>query len=92
MLRQHAARQWLTPFVQPGDEVPASQGPHLAPGGIGSRRVGSPTGVTTADGDLAATTTKTGGVILQLSHLQGDITLQLPVDTSVAPTVLDSDE
>jgi RHS repeat-associated protein len=45
-----------------------------------------------ADGNLAATTTKTGGVILQLANLHGDITLQLPADTSVAPTVLDADE
>jgi len=45
-----------------------------------------------ADGNLAATTTKTGGVVLQLANLHGDITLQLPADTSVAPTVLDADE
>ncbi|MEU0431692.1 DNRLRE domain-containing protein [Streptomyces sp. NPDC006290] len=45
-----------------------------------------------ADGNLAATTTKTGGVVLQLANLHGDVTLQLPADTSVAPTVLDADE
>ncbi|MFC5027148.1 RHS repeat-associated core domain-containing protein [Streptomyces sp. SID13666] len=44
------------------------------------------------DGNIAATTTKTGGTILQLANLHGDITMQLPVDTSVAPTVLDADE
>ncbi|GHF36317.1 hypothetical protein GCM10018783_00760 [Streptomyces griseosporeus] len=44
------------------------------------------------DGTLAATSTKTGGVILQLANLHGDITLQLPADSSVAPTVLDADE
>ncbi|MFJ2502258.1 DNRLRE domain-containing protein [Streptomyces sp. NPDC093108] len=44
------------------------------------------------DGGLAATTTKTGGIILQLSNLHGDISLQLPTDTAVAPTVLDTDE
>ncbi|MFJ9822001.1 RHS repeat-associated core domain-containing protein [Streptomyces sp. NPDC101151] len=44
-----------------------------------------------ADGNLA-TTTKTGGVVLQLANLRGDITLQLPTDSSVAPTVLDADE
>ncbi|WP_328913120.1 MULTISPECIES: DNRLRE domain-containing protein [unclassified Streptomyces] len=44
------------------------------------------------DGNLAATTTKTGGTVLQLANLHGDITLQLPTDTGVAPTVLDSDE
>lgn len=44
------------------------------------------------DGNLGATTTKTGGTVLQLANLHGDITLQLPVDTAIAPTVLDSDE
>ncbi|CAK7288441.1 DNRLRE domain-containing protein [Streptomyces misionensis] len=44
------------------------------------------------DGNLAATTTKTGGVILQLANLHGDIALQLPADSSAAPTVLDYDE
>ncbi|MFC4036205.1 RHS repeat-associated core domain-containing protein [Streptomyces polygonati] len=48
--------------------------------------------VTGLDGNLAATTTKTGGVILQLADLHGDIALQLPADTAVAPTVLDADE
>ncbi|MFE2279388.1 RHS repeat-associated core domain-containing protein [Streptomyces sp. NPDC059454] len=41
---------------------------------------------------LAATTTKTGGTVLQLANLHGDIALQLPLDTAVAPTVLDTDE
>ncbi|MFE4875130.1 DNRLRE domain-containing protein, partial [Streptomyces sp. NPDC056682] len=44
------------------------------------------------NGDLGATTTKTGGTVLQLANLHGDITLQLPLDTTVAPTVLDADE
>ncbi|MCX4632654.1 DNRLRE domain-containing protein [Streptomyces sp. NBC_01443] len=44
------------------------------------------------DGNIGATTTKTGGTVLQLANLHGDITLQLPLDTAVAPTVLDSDE
>jgi RHS repeat-associated protein len=44
------------------------------------------------DGGLAATTTKTGGTILQLANLHGDISLRLPADTAVAPTVLDADE
>ncbi|MEU2618112.1 DNRLRE domain-containing protein [Streptomyces sp. NPDC007157] len=44
------------------------------------------------DGNLVATSTKTGAVVLQLANLHGDITLQLPSDTSVAPTVLDADE
>ncbi|QNA75393.1 RHS repeat-associated core domain-containing protein [Streptomyces sp. So13.3] len=44
------------------------------------------------DGNLAATTTKTGGAVLQLTNLHGDVALQLPLDTAVAPVVLDSDE
>ncbi|WP_430727754.1 RHS repeat-associated core domain-containing protein [Streptomyces virginiae] len=43
-------------------------------------------------GGLAATTGKTGQVVLQLSSLHGDVALQLPLDASVAPVVLDSDE
>ncbi|MFB7443082.1 DNRLRE domain-containing protein [Streptomyces mirabilis] len=48
--------------------------------------------VDSLDGDLAATTTKTGNTVLLLANLHGDITLALPADTSVAPTVLDTDE
>ncbi|MFH9983350.1 RHS repeat-associated core domain-containing protein [Streptomyces sp. NPDC017179] len=44
------------------------------------------------DGNIAATTAKTGGTILQLENLHGDVTLQLPADTALAPTVLDADE
>ncbi|MFE7191481.1 DNRLRE domain-containing protein [Kitasatospora sp. NPDC057541] len=48
--------------------------------------------VTGPTGTLAATTTRTGGGVLQLANLHGDITLRLPLDTAVAPTVLDYDE
>ncbi|WP_329491915.1 DNRLRE domain-containing protein [Kitasatospora sp. NBC_01246] len=48
--------------------------------------------VTGAAGGLAATTTRTGGAVLQLANLHGDITVQLPLDPAVAPTVLDYDE
>ncbi|MEU1091572.1 DNRLRE domain-containing protein, partial [Streptomyces sp. NPDC005892] len=51
-----------------------------------TRNIDSPTG------DLAATSTKTGGTVLQLANLHGDIALQLPLDTTTAPTVLDTDE
>ncbi|MFD3499115.1 RHS repeat-associated core domain-containing protein [Streptomyces sp. NPDC058678] len=44
------------------------------------------------NGKLAATTTKTGSTVLQLANLHGDVALQLPADTAVAPTVLDADE
>ncbi|MFB6961689.1 RHS repeat-associated core domain-containing protein [Streptomyces sp. NPDC056309] len=44
------------------------------------------------DGNLAATTAKTGGTVLTLSNLHGDTALQLPADSNVAPTVLDYDE
>ncbi|WP_374200181.1 DNRLRE domain-containing protein, partial [Streptomyces sp. AC555_RSS877] len=43
-------------------------------------------------GDLAATTSKTGDTVLQLTTIHGDIALQLPLDTTKAPTALDSDE
>ncbi|MGW1559131.1 DNRLRE domain-containing protein [Streptomyces sp. NPDC002144] len=55
-------------------------------GGALSRNVDGP------DGDLAATTSKTGDTVLLLSDLHSDVTLALPVDTTVAPTVLDADE
>lgn len=31
-------------------------------------------------------------MVLQLTNLHGDVTLELPADTTVAPTVLDADE
>ncbi|MFI1730092.1 DNRLRE domain-containing protein [Streptomyces acidicola] len=43
-------------------------------------------------GGIAATTSKTGDTVLQLSDIHGDITVQLPLDTSKAPTVQDTDE
>ncbi|MFF4888124.1 DNRLRE domain-containing protein [Streptomyces nigra] len=43
-------------------------------------------------GTLAATTTATGGTILQLTAIHGDITLMLPLDTTVAPIALAHDE
>ncbi|MFD8966882.1 RHS repeat-associated core domain-containing protein [Streptomyces sp. NPDC059568] len=43
-------------------------------------------------GSLAATTTASGGVVLQLSDLHGNVTVQQPLDTSVATTVRHYDE
>ncbi|MEU1342194.1 DNRLRE domain-containing protein [Streptomyces sp. NPDC005827] len=43
-------------------------------------------------GGLAATTGKTGGTVLQLSDIHGDVSVQLPLDTGKAPTVQDTDE
>uniref|UniRef100_UPI003EC0D5B6 RHS repeat-associated core domain-containing protein n=1 Tax=Streptomyces sp. bgisy060 TaxID=3413775 RepID=UPI003EC0D5B6 len=48
--------------------------------------------VTSASGNLAATTGKTGDTVLQLTTIHGDVALQLPLDTSKAPIALDSDE
>ena len=48
--------------------------------------------VESLSGDLAATTAASGGTVLQLTNLHGDVTLQLPLDTAVAPTVLAADE
>ena len=44
------------------------------------------------DGNLAASTTATGSPVLQLSDIHGDTVLQLPLDTTTAPTALDTDE
>jgi len=49
------------------------------------------------DGDLAATTGKTGNVALQLTNLHGDVMASVPVDPTTATitgavTVLDTDE
>ncbi|MFF3757153.1 DNRLRE domain-containing protein [Streptomyces sp. NPDC002185] len=48
--------------------------------------------VESATGDLAAITGKTGDTVLQLTTIHGDVALQLPLDTSKAPVVLDTDE
>ncbi|MER7622184.1 RHS repeat-associated core domain-containing protein [Streptomyces sp. NPDC126503] len=48
--------------------------------------------VESATGDLAATTSKTGDTVLQLTTIHGDVALQLPLDTSKAPVALDHDE
>ncbi|MEU8522214.1 DNRLRE domain-containing protein [Streptomyces sp. NPDC048577] len=44
------------------------------------------------DGQLAATTTKSGGVVLQLVNLHGDVVMLLPTAAGQAPTVLATDE
>ncbi|WP_457464586.1 RHS repeat-associated core domain-containing protein [Streptomyces sp. TE5632] len=51
-----------------------------------SRNVGG------VSGGLAATTTKTGDTVLQLTTIHGDVALQLPLDTGQAPVALDGDE
>ncbi|WP_433729524.1 DNRLRE domain-containing protein [Actinoplanes sp. CA-051413] len=48
--------------------------------------------VTSATGDLTATTGKSGQTVLQLSDIHGDVSLLLPLDTTAAPIVLDHDE
>ncbi|MFJ4880826.1 DNRLRE domain-containing protein [Streptomyces sp. NPDC088745] len=48
--------------------------------------------VDSATGDLAATTSKTGDVVLQLSTIHGDIALGLPLDAARAPVTLEADE
>ncbi|MEU6005516.1 DNRLRE domain-containing protein [Streptomyces sp. NPDC047453] len=45
-----------------------------------------------ASGDLAATTSKTGDTVLQLTTIHGDVALQLPLDAGKAPIALDADE
>ncbi|MEU6374579.1 DNRLRE domain-containing protein [Streptomyces sp. NPDC046909] len=48
--------------------------------------------VTDLTGSMAATTSASGDIVLQLTALHGDITVQLPLDTSVAATVQHYDE
>ncbi|BBH68306.1 hypothetical protein ACTI_49910 [Actinoplanes sp. OR16] len=48
--------------------------------------------VTSAGGDLAATTGKSGQTVLQFADVHGDIALLLPLDTTAAPIALDHDE
>ncbi|MFE4974863.1 RHS repeat-associated core domain-containing protein [Kitasatospora sp. NPDC056651] len=44
------------------------------------------------DGTLAATTDKTGGTVLYLTNIHGDVNVVLPLDTTKTPVVLESDE
>ncbi|MGQ4356560.1 DNRLRE domain-containing protein [Streptomyces drozdowiczii] len=44
------------------------------------------------DGDLDATTSTTGGVVLQLTDIHGDTTVQLPLDTAQAVVAASYDE
>ncbi len=48
--------------------------------------------IESASGDLAATTSKTGDTVLQLTTIHGDVALQLPLDVSKPPVALDNDE
>ncbi|MGW2964980.1 DNRLRE domain-containing protein [Streptomyces sp. NPDC001220] len=43
-------------------------------------------------GDLGATTSASGNIVLQLTNIHGDVTVQQPLDTSVASTVQHYDE
>ncbi|WP_234476274.1 DNRLRE domain-containing protein [Streptomyces sp. MBT65] len=45
-----------------------------------------------SDGGLDAVTSATGGTVLQLTDIHGDVTVQLPLDTSQAVTALAYDE
>ncbi|MFJ3235679.1 DNRLRE domain-containing protein [Streptomyces sp. NPDC086787] len=45
-----------------------------------------------SSGDLDATTSATGSVVLQLTDIHGDVTVQLPLDTATAATALAYDE
>ncbi|WP_329266873.1 DNRLRE domain-containing protein [Streptomyces sp. NBC_01451] len=48
--------------------------------------------VSDATGGLGAVSTASGNVVLQLANLHGDVTVQLPLDTAVSPTVQHYDE
>ncbi|MEV8548065.1 DNRLRE domain-containing protein [Streptomyces sp. NPDC051572] len=45
-----------------------------------------------SSGDLDTVTSVTGDTVLQLTDIHGDVTVQLPLDTTQAPTVLAYDE
>ncbi|UIX31309.1 DNRLRE domain-containing protein [Streptomyces sp. GQFP] len=67
-------------------------------GGDGDRSTWTKTGDTVSrnvrdlSGDLVATTSASGSTVLQLSNIHGDITVQQPLDTTVASTVQHFDE
>lgn len=47
----------------------------------------------TAETSTATSATgKTGGTVLQLTSIHGDVALQLPLDAGIAPTAVDSDK
>ncbi|MFJ8112457.1 DNRLRE domain-containing protein [Streptomyces sp. NPDC096132] len=48
--------------------------------------------VTGLSGGMSATTASSGSVVLQLADLHGDISLTVPLDDSIAPTALSTDE
>ncbi|WP_461083852.1 polymorphic toxin-type HINT domain-containing protein [Streptomyces deserti] len=48
--------------------------------------------VDTLSGDLGAITSATGDTVLQFTDIHGDVALQLPLNASEAPVVLDTDE
>ncbi|MEV7279250.1 DNRLRE domain-containing protein [Streptomyces sp. NPDC093111] len=48
--------------------------------------------VDSASGDLAATTSKGGDTVLQFTNIHGDVALQLPLDSAIAPVAVDNDE
>ncbi|MCP9946584.1 hypothetical protein LUX12_20235 [Streptomyces somaliensis] len=56
------------------------------------RRAAADRAARQAAGDLAATTSKTGDTVLQLTTIHGDVALQLPLDATKAPVALDTDE
>ncbi|NUR02773.1 MAG: RHS repeat protein [Streptomyces sp.] len=48
--------------------------------------------VQSMDGRLGAQTGATGAAVLQLTDIRGDVTVQLPLDTAIAPTAFAYDE
>jgi len=48
--------------------------------------------VNSLGGDLAAITGKSGDVVLQLTDIHGDVSLQLPLDADESPVALEADE
>lgn len=77
--------------------MPVPDRPPGEPSGGGSPRptvaaTGRDRALRPLGGGVGATTGRTGDVVLQLSDIHGDIAVQLPLDGSRAPTVLDTHE
>ncbi|WP_371800297.1 sugar-binding protein [Streptomyces sp. NBC_01707] len=82
-----------TSWTQTGSKVNHYSGDGDSPRWITEDTAGTVTrNITSATGTLAATTSKTGNVVLQLTNIHGDVAMLLPLDTSKAPVALDADE
>ncbi|MGW1695690.1 RHS repeat-associated core domain-containing protein [Streptomyces sp. NPDC002399] len=92
-------RSWTTEtnsggtWTQTGSKVNHYAGDSDSPSWITEDSTGAISrNVESLNGALAAVTNGTGATVLMLTNLHGDIGVQLPLDTSKSPVVLDTDE